>query len=62
MPKTRHIAKAAAVRESQKKTLRHRERRDGSSCYDLSRDLAGKVKGMPRDLASNPKHMRGFGE
>ena len=32
------------------------------SCYDLARDLAGKVKGLPTDLADNPKHMKGFGE
>jgi len=60
--KTRHIAKSAVVRESLERTLRHRPRRGGASCYDLARDLAGKVKGMPRGLASNPKYMQGFGE
>ena len=33
-----------------------------SSCYDLARDLAGTVKGLPRDIATNPKYMEGFGE
>jgi hypothetical protein len=32
------------------------------SCYELARDLAGAVKGMPKDLADNPKYMEGFGE
>ncbi len=32
------------------------------SCYDLSKDLAGKVKGLIEDLAVNPKYMDGFGE
>lgn len=32
------------------------------SCYDLARDLAGTVKGLPKDLAHNPKYMEGFGE
>jgi hypothetical protein len=32
------------------------------SCYDLSRDLAGKIKGLPKDLADNPKYMDGFGQ
>jgi hypothetical protein len=32
------------------------------SCYDLARDLAGTVKGLPRDLADNPKYMEGFGQ
>ena len=31
-----------------------------ATCYDLARDLAG-VKGLPRDLVTNPKHMEGFG-
>jgi hypothetical protein len=29
--------------------------------YDLARDLAGSVKGLPRDLATNPKYLEGFG-
>ena len=37
-------------------------RAGGVSCYDLARDLAGAVKGLPKDLADNPKYMRGFGE
>ena len=32
------------------------------SCYDLARDLAGTVKGLPKDLADNPKYMEGFGQ
>jgi hypothetical protein len=33
-----------------------------TSCCDLARDLAGSVrKKMPKDLATNPKHMKSFG-
>jgi hypothetical protein len=32
----------------------------GVSCLDLVRDLVGTVRG-PRDLASNKKHLRGYG-
>ena len=32
------------------------------SCYDLSRDLAGALKGLPKDLAENPEYMDGFGQ
>ncbi len=60
--KARRITKSALVRESVEATLRRRSRRDAASCYDLARDLAGTVKGLPRDLASNPKYMEGFGE
>ena len=32
----------------------------GTSCLDLVQDLVGRAKG-PRDLASNKKHLRGYG-
>ena len=60
--KARRVNKSVLIRESVEKALRHRSRRDAVSCYDLARDLAGAVKGLPRDLASNPKYMEGFGE
>lgn len=34
----------------------------GTSVYDAVKDLAGSVRGLPRDLATNPKYMEGFGE
>jgi len=34
---------------------------DKATCYDLARDLAGSVKWLPRDLATNPKYLNGFG-
>ena len=60
--KARRISKSALVRESVEAALRGRSRGNAASCYDLARDLAGTVKGLPRDLASNPKYMEGFGE
>jgi len=33
----------------------------GVSCLDLVRDLTGSAQG-PGDLASNPKHLRGYGK
>jgi predicted transcriptional regulator len=59
--KARCVSKSALVRESVEAALRHRSRR-AASCYDLARDLAGAVQGLPRDLASNPSYMEGFGE
>ena len=59
--RNRRITKSVLVRESLEAALRRRPRR-GASCYDLARDLAGTVKGLPRDLAHNPKYMEGFGE
>jgi predicted transcriptional regulator len=60
--KARRVTKSVVVRESLEKALRSRSLWGIASCYDLARDLAGKVKGLPRDLASNPKYMEGLGE
>jgi len=60
--KARRVTQSALVRESIEAALRRRSRRGPASCYDLARDLAGAVKGLPRDLAINPKYMEGFGE
>jgi len=57
----RRVTKSVVVRESLETALRHGARR-AKSCYDLARDLAGAVKGLPRDLATNPEYMEGFGE
>ena len=57
----RRTTKSALVRESLEKTLMGRSRGNKTNCYDLASDLAGSVKGLPRDLATNAKHMEGFG-
>jgi len=58
--KARRVTKSVVVRESLKTALRRHT--GAASCFDLARDLAGSVKGLPPDLAHNPKYMRGFGE
>jgi len=59
--KTRRVTKSSIVRESLKKTLRERVSSRTASCYDLARDLAGSVKGLPKDIATSLKYMDGFG-
>ena len=59
--RARRITKSALVREALEKTLTARPTKNEATCYDLARDLAGTLKGLPRDLATNPKHMEGFG-
>jgi hypothetical protein len=59
--KVRGVTKSLLVRESLETTLRRRSPGAGS-CYDLARDLAGTIKGLPGDLADNPEYMDGFGE
>jgi hypothetical protein len=60
--RTRRVTKSQLVRESLARALHEQPSAGQVSCYDLARDLAGTVKGLPKDLADNPKYMRGFGE
>ena len=55
--KARRVTKSWLVRESLEALLRKKSRAGAVSCYDLARDLAGTVKGLPEDLAGNPKYM-----
>ena len=58
----RRVTESVLVRESLETELRRRPKRRSASCFDLARDLAGSLKGLPCDLAHNPKYMDGFGE
>jgi len=60
MAKARRVTKPPTVRESLKKAL-HELPQTRVLSYDLACDLAGSVKGLPEDLADNPKYMVGFG-
>ena len=59
--KARRMTKSRLVRESLEKAFHPRSSGRGISCYDLASDLAGRLKGLPRDLAENPKYLEGFG-
>jgi len=59
--KARQVTKSRLVRESLENALRKQPPSGDASCYGLSSDLAGAVKGLPEDLADNPKYMEGFG-
>ncbi len=59
--KARRVTKSSLVRESLEKALYEQPLTGAVSCFDMARDLAGTVKGLPRDLADNPKYMEGFG-
>ena len=58
----RRVTKSHLVRTSLEKALGEGKEGAKVSCYDLARDLAGKVKGLPRDLATNPANLKGFGQ
>ena len=60
--RARGTTKSSLVRECLEKTLAGRPPGQEATCYDLARDLAGSIKGLPRDLATNPKYLEGFGK
>lgn len=60
--KARGTTKSSLVRECLERSLDACPAGGKATCHDLARDLAGSLKGLPRDLATNPKHMEGFGQ
>ncbi len=58
----RRVTKSALVRAALERELEQPETVAGASCYDLARDLAGSLKRLPKDLATNPKYMEDFGQ
>jgi Ribbon-helix-helix protein, copG family len=58
----RGTTKSSLVRECIEQSLSTRPVGGKATCYDLASDLAGALKGLPRDLATNPKYMEGFGQ
>jgi len=59
--RARRTTKSSLVREALEKTLATRAAGGEASCYELAQDLAGSLKGLPRDLATNPKYLEGLG-
>jgi predicted DNA-binding protein len=52
-------SKSAITREALE---RSRQRKDGPSCHDLMKDVCGSLRSGVKDLATNKKYMKGFGE
>lgn len=60
--RARRLTKSAVARAALERELEPAKSARATSCYDLARDLAGAVrKKLPKDLATNPKHMKSFG-
>ena len=57
----RRVTKSWLIRESLETALSEQASDRTPSCYDLAKDLCGIIKGLPEDLATNPKYMEGFG-
>jgi hypothetical protein len=59
--KSRRFTRSSLIREGLRKHLPEQAATGEVSCYDLARDLAGSIKGLPKDLAENRKYMEDFG-
>ena len=57
----RGVSKSTVVRESIEANLPDQKKRAGLSAFDVMREACGIIKGGPRDLATHPRHMKGFG-
>ena len=55
-------SKSALLREALELRVKARRSRRTVTAYDLVKHLSGSLRGAPFDLATNPEHMRGFGE
>ena len=60
--KRRGVAKSDVVREALEQYLGNTESTSQGSVLDLAGALVGCVKGAPKDLSSNPRHMADFGK
>ena len=56
------LAELEREAKARRVTKRRPVRGRANSCYDLARDLAGSVRGLPRGVVHNPEYMDGFGE
>jgi predicted DNA-binding protein len=57
----RGMSKSAAVREAIDEWLKVKREQSTLSAYDLMKDGCGVVRGGPRDLSWNKRHMDGYG-
>ena len=56
----RSTTRSAVVREALEAHLGSQSG-GGDSCLELAGDLVGSLKGLPRDLSSSPRHLKGYG-
>jgi Ribbon-helix-helix protein, copG family len=60
LARRRRLSKSAILREALESKIKAAARLAVPSAYDLVKHLCGSLRG-PKDLSTNPKHMRGFG-
>jgi predicted transcriptional regulator len=58
LAKRRNVSRTDVVRDA----LEAYTAQEGVSPAGAAADLRGCLKGLPRDLSTNPKHLKGYGE
>jgi Ribbon-helix-helix protein, copG family len=61
LARRRRVSKSAILREALANKTRVTARSATPSAHDLVKHLCGSLRG-PKDLSTNPKRLRGFGE
>jgi Arc/MetJ-type ribon-helix-helix transcriptional regulator len=62
LARTERRSKSDLVREALEERLKSNRRRGRATAFHLVKHLCGSIKDGPRDIATNPKYMDGFGE
>ena len=62
LARSQRRSKSAVVREALEDRFKTKRSRGSVVAFDLVKHLCGSLKGGPSDLATNPEHMKGFGE
>lgn len=57
----RGVSKSEVVREAIEANLPEQRKRAGLSAFDVMKPAAGILTDGPRDLATHPRHLEGFG-
>lgn len=57
----RGVSKSEVVREALESSLPEQKRRAGLSAFEAMKSGCGMIQDGPRDLATHPRHMEGFG-
>jgi hypothetical protein len=57
----RGMSKSRLIRDALESAFGRDKQMPGATVFDLTKDLCGSVRGGPRDLSSNKKHLDGYG-
>ena len=58
----RRTSKSVILREALESKTKASTRSSKPTAHDLVKHLCGTLRGLPKDLSTNPKYMEGFGE